>query len=127
MTSQSPLESGAGVTASVSPMRPDVFEREATPRRDTTRQVPGCPSTASRSGTARVEPTGQSLGDCQSYGPHSSTTIAERSRRARSDVGTERWCAADVSDLDESTALKPVVLRESSTTRSPAKTLSLMR
>src|SRR5881394_4062836 len=64
--SQSPTESGAGVTAIVSPMRPAAREMAATPRRATTRQVPAGPSTARRSGTARLESTGQSLGDCQS-------------------------------------------------------------
>src|SRR5260370_28849954 len=109
-------------------MRPDVLDSVAIPRCDTTRQVPGGvgPSTASLSGTARVESTGHSLGDCQSYGPHSSTMIAERSRRAKSDVGTERWWRTDVSAFDESSALNPVVLRASSTTRLPTKTLSLM-
>src|SRR5712691_4084844 len=108
-------------------MRPDVLDSVAIPRCDKTRHVPGGPRTASRNGTARVESTGQSLGDCQSYGPHSSTMIAERSRRAKSDVGTERWWRTDVSAFDESSALNPVVVRASSTIRLPTKTLSLMR
>src|SRR5712691_3432605 len=106
-------------------MRPDVLDSVAIPRCDKTRHVPGGPRTASRNGTARVESTGHSLGDCQSYGPHSSTMIAERSRRAKSEAGTDTWCGRDVSALEESTALRPVVLRASSTTRLPAKTLSL--
>src|SRR5207247_7238218 len=83
LTPQPPTESGAGVTMIVSPTRPPVADSAATPRRVTTRQLPGGPSTARRSGTARVESpaTGQSLGERQSYGPHSSTIMAVRSRR----------------------------------------------
>src|SRR5512146_1251643 len=73
---------GAGVTAIVSPITPLDLDSAAMPRRPTTRQRPAGPSTRSGSGVRRELSTGQSSGDCQSYGPHSVTIIAERSRRA---------------------------------------------
>src|SRR5512143_902559 len=73
---------GVGVTTMVSPTAPRSFDTRATPRRATTRHVPAGPSTRSGSGVRRELSTGHSSGDCQSYGPHSVTIIADRSRRA---------------------------------------------
>ena len=58
------------------------------PRRPTTRHRPAGPSTASRSGTACVLSTGHSFGERQSYGPHSSTMMADRSRADSAERGT---------------------------------------
>ena len=71
----------------VSPVRPEVADSAATPRRDRTRQRPAGPSTRTRSDGPCVLSRGHSLGDCQSYGPHSSTTMALRSRRAFAATG----------------------------------------
>ena len=59
-------------------MRPVRFDSDATPRAVTIRQAPIGPSTARRSGTARTLSIGHSFGVRQSYGPHSSTMIADR-------------------------------------------------
>ena len=58
--------------------RPVRFDSDATPRALTSRQAPRGPSTTSLSGTARALSIGHSFGVRQSYGPHSSTMIADR-------------------------------------------------
>src|SRR6266550_5341367 len=80
--SQSPSESGFGVTRMVSATRPDIGITAAIPRCPTTRHLPAGPSTRRRSGEPRALSTGHNFGERQSYGPHSSTMIAERGNRA---------------------------------------------
>jgi hypothetical protein len=85
---QSCSESARGVTTIVSSIVPELAETAATPRRPTIRHLPSGPKTARRSGTACVLSTGQSFGERQSYGPHSSTMIADRSTFAFAERGT---------------------------------------
>src|SRR5262249_4227990 len=91
VTSQGPEES-LGVTTIVSGtpsarIAPECLDTLAMPRDATTCQRPGGPSTASASRPSRGLSSGHSLGERQSYGPHSSTMIAERGSAANTRLG----------------------------------------
>src|SRR5688500_14049232 len=136
-----PVSGSAWVTERVSHIRPDSADSRATARRPTIRQRPAGPSTARRSGTARLLSTGQSLGDFQSKGPHSSTIMAERSRSANGDAGIRAMASGSEGTLPaypggrvpgrqarEATAIEsfpasasPVVLAACTVSRLPAK------
>ena len=76
---------GAGVTVMVPGTDPAVGSTAA-PRTVATFHCPTGPSTRSFNGIASDRPSGQSFGDFQSYGPHSSTMMASRPRRSASGV-----------------------------------------
>ena len=110
-------------------MRPAASESVATPRSEPSLHVPAGPSVTRCKGIARAESTGQSLGYCQSYGPHSSTMIAERSRCASGGDGRRKLPTTGGAKVPLIAAIvsRPAVFRTFRIVRLPLKSLPLIR